>query len=188
LGVQGLHLTLLEVGVHLELVDGRDDGGPLQQLPQVLDHEVADADGADLAVREQLLQGAVGLERAVKGDRQRLVQDQQVDPVDAELAGALLEAVQRLVVAVVADPDLGRLEDRRAADRRRVHCLTDLALVAIGRGGVDVAVAGVERRGDRSPRLIRRRLEHAEVECRYLDAVVFRVISFRVMGVPPLCV
>jgi hypothetical protein len=34
------------------------------------------------------------------------VQDQEVDLVDAELAGALLEAVQRLVVSVVADPDV----------------------------------------------------------------------------------
>ena len=35
------------------------------------------------------------------------MQDQQVDLVDAELAGALVERVQGLVVAVVADPDLG---------------------------------------------------------------------------------
>jgi hypothetical protein len=35
------------------------------------------------------------------------VQDQQVDLVDSELAGAFVEAVQGLVVAVVADPDLG---------------------------------------------------------------------------------
>jgi hypothetical protein len=35
------------------------------------------------------------------------MQDQQVDPVDVELAGALVEGVQHLVVAVVTDPDLG---------------------------------------------------------------------------------
>jgi hypothetical protein len=35
------------------------------------------------------------------------VQDQQVDLVNAELAGALFEAAQLLVVSVVADPDLG---------------------------------------------------------------------------------
>jgi hypothetical protein len=34
------------------------------------------------------------------------VQDQQIDLVDAELACALVEGVQRLVVAVVGDPDL----------------------------------------------------------------------------------
>ena len=49
---------------------------------------------------------AVG-QQLLEVDRQWLVQDQQVDLVDAELGGALVEAVQRLVVAVVADPDPG---------------------------------------------------------------------------------
>src|SRR3954464_11886465 len=44
---------------------------------------------------------AVGLERAVEGARQGLVEDEQVDLLDAELGGALLEVMQRLVVAVV---------------------------------------------------------------------------------------
>jgi hypothetical protein len=61
----------------------------------VLDHEIAHPDGAHLAVGEQRLQGAVGLERPVERRRQRLVQNQQVDLVDAELAGALVERVQR---------------------------------------------------------------------------------------------
>jgi hypothetical protein len=39
---------------------------------------------------------------ASKSEGHGLMQDQQIDLVDAELAGALLEAVQRLVVAVVA--------------------------------------------------------------------------------------
>jgi hypothetical protein len=56
----------------------------------VLDHEVADTDRADLAVSEQRLQGLVGIQGPVERRRQRLVQDQQVDLVDTELAGALL--------------------------------------------------------------------------------------------------
>jgi len=40
------------------------------------------------AVSEQGLQGAIGLQGAVKRLRQRLVQDQQVDLLDAELPGA----------------------------------------------------------------------------------------------------
>jgi hypothetical protein len=39
------------------------------------------------------------------------VKDQQVEPLDAELADALLERVQGGVGAVVADPDLGLDED-----------------------------------------------------------------------------
>jgi len=66
----------------------------------VLDHEVTDSDRADLAVGEEGLQGTVGLEGPVERRRQRLVQDQQVDLLDAELSGALRERVQRLVVSV----------------------------------------------------------------------------------------
>ena len=86
----------------------------------MFDHEVADAYRTDLAVGEQRLERAVGVEGPVEGTGQCLVEDQQVDLVHAELAGALLEAVQRLAVAVVGDPDLGLEEDRpNGRDRRR---------------------------------------------------------------------
>jgi len=65
----------------------------------VVDHEVADPDGADLPVAEQRLQGTVGLQRSSEVRREGLVKDEQVDLVDAELAGTLLETVQGLVVA-----------------------------------------------------------------------------------------
>jgi hypothetical protein len=74
------------------------------------------------------------------------VQDQEVDLVDAELARALLEAVQRLVVAVVANPDLGLEEHLIAGDAGTVNRLADLALVAVRRRRIDVAVAGHQSR------------------------------------------
>ena len=77
----------------------------------MLDHEVADPDRADLAVSEQTLQRAVCPQRSVERRRQRLVEDQQVDLVDAKLAGALLEPVQSFVVPIVTDPDLRLQED-----------------------------------------------------------------------------
>ena len=89
-----LNSSLLEVGVDLDLVDGRHDRGAVQQPGQVLDHEVADSDGADLAVLEQRLKRAVGRRSLVEVRRQRLVQDQQVDLVEAQLPGALVETVQ----------------------------------------------------------------------------------------------
>jgi hypothetical protein len=73
----------------------------------VVDHEVADPDGPDLAVLEQRLERAVRLQGLVEVRRECLVQDQQLDPVVAELGGALVEAVQPLVVPGFADPDLG---------------------------------------------------------------------------------
>jgi hypothetical protein len=80
-------------------------------------------------VREQRLQGPVGLQGRFEVRWQRLVQDQQVDLVDSKLAGALVEAVQRLVVAVVADPDLGLQKDLRAVQARTAHRFSDLPLV-----------------------------------------------------------
>ena len=138
----------------------------------MLDHEVADPDRADLAVGEQRLQGAVGLERPVERRGQRLVQDQQVDLLDAELPGALLEGVQRLVVSVVADPDLGLQEHVRTIQARAVDRFADLALVAVGRGGVDVPVPRAERGPDGVSGFVGGRLEDAEAEGGHRDAVV----------------
>ena len=69
--------------------------------------EVRDADGPDPPLGEQPLGRPVRVDRRVEGLGQRLVQQVQVDGVEAELAGAHVERVQRSVVAVVADPQLG---------------------------------------------------------------------------------
>jgi hypothetical protein len=68
------------------------------------------------------------------------VQDQQVDLLDAELAGRLVEGVQRGVVTVVGDPDLGLDEEFVAGQAEAADRLADLPLVAVRRGGVDMAV------------------------------------------------
>jgi hypothetical protein len=102
------------------------------------------------------------------------VQDEQVDLLDAELGGALVEGVQGLVVAVVGDPDLGLDEDLGSIDAGGRDGLPDLAFVAVGGGGVDVPVADLERRFDCGGRLIRRALKDAESKGWHLDAVVER--------------
>ena len=116
------------------------------RLGEVVGHEVGDADGPDLAVGKQRLQGAVGVDREVEPAGERLVQDQQVDRVDAELAGGLVERVQRRVVPVVADPDLGLDEDLVASQPGLADRLADLTLVAVRGGGVDVPVADLAAR------------------------------------------
>jgi hypothetical protein len=119
-------------------------------------HEVADADGADLAVGEQGLQRAVGLDGEVEACGQGLVEQEEVDLVDAELAGALVEGVQSGVVAVVGDPGLGLDEDVGAVESGAADGFADLTLVAVGGGGVDEPVAGGQCGLDGGDRLVGR--------------------------------
>ena len=160
--------------MHLDLIHGRHDGRDAQQAVQVVRHEVAHADGAHLSVREQRLERAIGLERAVERRRQRLMQEQQVESLDAELANALLERVERGVVAVVADPDLRLDEHVVARDAGATDAFADLALVAVCGRGVDEPVADAERRLDGGRGLGGRALEHAEAQGGQLDAIVQR--------------
>ena len=158
--------------MHLDLVDRGHDRGAREQPLEVGGHDVADADRTDAAVGEQLFERPVGVDDGVEGGRHRLVQDEQVELVDAELAGALVERVQGLVVAVVADPDLGLDEDVGAVDPGRAEALADLALVAVRGGRVDVPVASRQRGFDGLRGHLGGGLEHAETEGRHHDAVV----------------
>jgi hypothetical protein len=74
-------------------------------------HEVADADSSDVPIGQQFLECFVRFDGSIEPIRRWLVQDQQVQLIDPELSAGLLEGVQRLVVAVVADPNLGLNED-----------------------------------------------------------------------------
>jgi hypothetical protein len=140
----------------------------------VLGHEVAHPDSAHLAVGEQLLKRPVGVEREIEPDRHGLMQDQQVELVDAELAGALVQCVQRGVVAVVADPDLGLYEDVIAGDARAADAFADLTLVEVRGGRVDVTVAEAQGLLDRGGRDVGRGLKDAEPDGRQLHTVVER--------------
>ena len=172
--VHALQRGLLEVRVHFDLIHRGHDGRFAQEAIEVLGHEVAHADRAHLAVREQLLERAVRVERALERRRQRLVQEQQVELLDAELADALVERVQRGVVAVVADPDLRLDEDLVAGDAGATNAFADLALVGVRGRGVDQPVAGCEGRFDGATVVGRRALKDAEAEGRQFDAVVQR--------------
>lgn len=80
--------------------------------------------------------------------------------------------MQGLFVAVVADPDFSLQEDGGPVQGGRADGLADPALVAVSRGGVDMAVARLQGGGHCLAGLRWRCLEDAEPEGRYLDAVV----------------
>lgn len=170
--VGGLHVGLGEVGMHLDLVDCRGHVGPLQEVREHVGHDVADADRAHPAIGQQRLQRLVRADGPVEVRGDRLVQQEQIDLVHAELARALVEAVQGAVVAVVRDPQLGLEEHLGAIQAGSAEGLAHLALVAVGGSGVDQAVADAQRLGDRGDRLLRRGLEDAEAQRGHPDAVV----------------
>src|SRR3954469_17181767 len=89
LRVARLHVALSEERVNLDLVDRGRDGCVLAKRIEVVHHEVADADCANLAIGEKALERAIRLEclREVRG--QSLMEDEEVDLVDAELACAV---------------------------------------------------------------------------------------------------
>lgn len=75
----------------LDLVDRRHHRRLSKQILEVARHEVADADGANLAGGGQVLERPVGVEGAINCRGQRLMQERQVELVYL-LAGALNNA------------------------------------------------------------------------------------------------
>jgi hypothetical protein len=103
----------------------------------------------------------------------------EVEDVDAEFGGGLVEGVQGPVVAVVVDPDLRLDEGLLAGHARASDRFAHFAFVEVRGGGVDVAVARRQGGRDRVGGLLRRGLEHAEAEGGHDDPVVH--VRFSVM-------
>ncbi len=172
LSVQGLQLLLLEVGVHLDLVHRRHDIGLGQEAGELVGHEVRHPDRTHPAIGVELFQRAVSAQGAVEALGQGLVEQEQVDLVDAELLGGLLEPVEGLVVAVVADPQL-RLDEHLTPVKTGVpDGVADTGLVAVGGGGVDVPIPDPQRLRHCGRGLLGRRLEDPEPERGQRDLIV----------------
>lgn len=73
------------------------------------------------------------------------MEDEQVDLVDPELGGALVEGVEGFVVAVVADPHLGLDEDVGPVDVGSPDGFADLALVAVASSVAEVPLGPAGR-------------------------------------------
>ena len=168
LGVPGAVVGLLVEDVGLHLVDGRRHLDVLRQVHEPVGEEVGDADGADLAGGQGLLHGAVGAVVVAEG----LVDEQQVDVVGAQAAQGAVDGAGGALVPGVGDPHLGGDEDVLAGQSTggdgRAHAL----LVAVGLGGVDVAVADLEGLEHGPLGLLRRGQEDAVADLRDVHAVV----------------
>jgi hypothetical protein len=94
---------LREERMELDLIHRRYDSGLLHQVLEMPLAEVRDADRASAAFGVDLLDRLVRRDRRVEVGRDGVVQQEQVEVVEAEAAEAALEADESLVVAVVAD-------------------------------------------------------------------------------------
>jgi hypothetical protein len=101
-----------------------------------------------------------------------LVEDEEVDAVDAKLAGALVERVEGLVVAVIADPHLGLDEHIVTVDAGSADGVADTGFVGVRGGSVDVPVPGAPCGLDGDGGLVGRGLEHAVADSGWFDVVV----------------
>jgi hypothetical protein len=167
----GAQLGLLQPRMQLDLVYRRQ---PLRLRPQpleVLDAEVGDPERAGPPFLVDPFEGAPGLEIAVLAGH-RPVDQVEVDAVEAEPLEAAVEGGQGGVVALLGVPQLGGDEDLVAGQPGGGDGGAHTGLVAVRGGGVDVAVAGLERLLDHLLRLLRRHLEDAEAQLRDLHAVM----------------
>jgi hypothetical protein len=169
----GIHVGVGEVGVQLDLVDGRHNVAFGREPLQVRHLEVRHADRARAAVRPQLLEHPPRRDEVAVVERgQRPVDEKQVDAVEAELLQRPVERATRVVRPVKGVAELARHEDLVARQPGGPDRVADAALVAVHLGRVDVPVADLEGRRDGLRGLRGIDLKDPEAELRDRGAVV----------------
>jgi hypothetical protein len=158
----------LEERVRLDLVDGRRDVVVLDEVDEPVGVEVGDADGLDQAVAVEVLHSPPGAVVVADG----LVDEVQVEVVQAKALQGLLEFALGGVFTRVLDPHFGGDEELVAGDAALGDRAADGFLVVVGGGGVDGSVAGGQGVADDLLGLFVGYLEHAETEHWHLDTVV----------------
>jgi hypothetical protein len=128
----------LEEPVALDLVDRRRDLVVLDQVDEPVGIEVRDADCARDPLAVQLLH------RAPRGVvvAERMVDQVEVEVVEAETLERGLEGATRGVLALILNPQLRRDEQLVAGDPARLDCPTDSLFVQVRGGGVERAIPG----------------------------------------------
>ena len=158
----------LEVRVGLDLVDRRGEAGAVDEVDEPVGVEVRDADGPDRALLVEGAHGAPGAVVVTVG----LMDQVEVEVVEAEALQRGVERLRGVLLARVLHPQLGGDEQLLAGDAAGGDGATDGSLVAVGGGGVEVAVAGRQGVSDGLLGLVSWDLEDAEAEDRHLDAIV----------------
>ena len=139
--------------VRQDLIDHGLDGAGRQDVVEVGLREVGHADGAELTRRIGLLEGlprfAVALEVAVVAaelrPRLRAVDDHHVDVVEPHPLKRPVDGRDRLLVRLHLRGQLRGHEHVFPGHAAGTDSFPDAALVGVGLGGVDVAIADLQR-------------------------------------------
>src|SRR5499433_2904686 len=147
----GKHLALVDERMDLDLVRHQRFARELHRLLQQRDGEIRDPDMLGAPVAFGLAQNA---ERLLQRHlRTRPMDEKKVDPGKLELLQALIERALEVGGGKLIVIDLGSDENMLALEaggaQPATQSLTDLALIAVALGGVDVAIADTERGLDR---------------------------------------
>ena len=154
----------------LDLVDRRCDVVVGDEIDEPVGMKIRHPDGAGPALTIQFLHRPP---RSVVV-AERLMDEIEIDVVQAQSVQRPLECGLGRVVAGVLHPQLGGHEQLIAWDAAAVQGASDGLFVLIRRGGVDVPVAGVQRLADDRLGVVGGHLEDAESQDRDLDSVVQR--------------
>lgn len=100
------------------------------------------------------------------------MQQIQVEHVQPEFFHGGVKGAQRVVVAIILHPELGGDEYLAARQAAAFDGGAHGFFVEVGSGGVDVAVARLQRLADGALRIRRRNLENAKADDGHGDAVV----------------
>ena len=166
---QPLHLLgLLVEGVDLDLVHRGHDLVEQAHVQHTVGGEVAQADGADPAACLIFLQRAPCAVDIIE----RLVQQHQVDVAAVQPCQRAIKRGLGGFVTVVLDPDLAGDEKLLTRNAAVPDALSDLGLVHVRLGGVDVAVACLHGIDHSLRGLFRWNLEDTEAENGDFHAVV----------------
>ena len=138
---EGKGVLLLEEGVQLHLVHCGQLVDRLAEVGQAVRIEVADADGADLALLIRLGHRAPRADVVAHG----LVDEIEVEVVDAEILHRAVDGGLSALIARVRHPELRGNKEVGAGHAGFGYRLADGGLVAVARGGVYHAVACVDR-------------------------------------------
>ena len=153
--------------MHLQLIDHGRDLRKIGDVDETVRHEVGDADGADFAGLVRLLHGAVSAVIIIEW----LVDQHKVHIVGAQLFQRCIDRSLRLLIAAVADPDLGGQKQPVARYAAIGDGSTYAFLVKISLRGIDAPVANGDRLQHAAFGILRRDLKNAVAQHRNFDAV-----------------